>query len=123
MKEKQVKDYDKFMLRFPDGMRDAIAEMAKNNGRSMNSEIIQILGEAIYGLPQDDFEQMYEYVTTEKPTDEVEWRVRDRMLTQLVFEISSRLERETALLKTLFELRAPDGTYRPNAQSDDSKST
>lgn len=43
MTEKQVRDYDKFMLRFPDGMRDAIAERAKQNGRSMNSEIIQIL--------------------------------------------------------------------------------
>lgn len=47
MKEKQVKDYDKFMLRFPDGMRDAIAERAKKNGRSMNSEIVQILHDAL----------------------------------------------------------------------------
>lgn len=43
MSEKQVRDYDKFMLRFPDGMRDAIAEKAKLNGRSMNSEIIAAL--------------------------------------------------------------------------------
>ncbi|ASC63596.1 hypothetical protein B9P52_04495 [Achromobacter denitrificans] len=34
---------DKFMLRFPDGMRDQIAELAKANGRSMNAEIIQRL--------------------------------------------------------------------------------
>lgn len=26
MSEKPVREYDKFMLRFPDGMRDAIAE-------------------------------------------------------------------------------------------------
>lgn len=38
---------DKFNLRFPDGMRDAIAERAKLNGRSMNSEIIQVLQDAI----------------------------------------------------------------------------
>lgn len=31
---------DKFMLRMPDGMRDRIAESAKANNRSMNSEII-----------------------------------------------------------------------------------
>ena len=37
------------MLRFPDGMRDAVAERAKANGRSMNSEIIQILEDAISG--------------------------------------------------------------------------
>ncbi|HFZ9216136.1 TPA: Arc family DNA-binding protein [Salmonella enterica subsp. diarizonae serovar 61:r:-] len=47
MSEKQVRDYDKFMLRFPDGMRDAIAERAKINGRSMNSEIVQILEDAL----------------------------------------------------------------------------
>lgn len=38
---------DKFNLRLPDGMRDAIAERAKANGRSMNSEIVQILQEAL----------------------------------------------------------------------------
>lgn len=38
---------DKFNLRFPDGMRDAIAERAKANGRSMNSEIVQILQDAL----------------------------------------------------------------------------
>lgn len=49
MSEKQVRDYDKFMLRFPDGMRDAIAERAKRNGRSMNAEIVQILENALSG--------------------------------------------------------------------------
>ena len=47
MTEKQVRDYDKFMLRFPDGMRGAIAERAKQNGRSMNSEIVKILDDAL----------------------------------------------------------------------------
>jgi hypothetical protein len=31
---------DRFIVRFPDGMRDRIAEAAKANNRSMNSEII-----------------------------------------------------------------------------------
>lgn len=47
MSEKPVREYDKFMLRFPDGMRDAIAERAKRNGRSMNSEIVQILRDTL----------------------------------------------------------------------------
>lgn len=38
---------DKFTVRFPDGLRDAVAERAKRNGRSMNSEIIQIIEDAI----------------------------------------------------------------------------
>lgn len=49
MSEKSVKDYDKFVVRFPDGLRDAIADRAKANGRSMNSEIVQILEDAIAG--------------------------------------------------------------------------
>lgn len=113
MAEKQVKDYEKFVVRFPDGMRDAIAERAKRNGRSMNSEIVQILGEVVYGLnsDNDDFEKMFEYVTTETPYDEDEWRVRDKMLTQLIFEITARLEKETSRLKALFNIRSPDGFY------------
>ncbi len=34
---------DKFNLRFPDGMREQIADAAKESGRSMNSEIIHRL--------------------------------------------------------------------------------
>lgn len=31
---------DRFIVRFPDGMRDRIAEVAKANNRSMNAEIV-----------------------------------------------------------------------------------
>lgn len=31
---------ERFIIRFPDGMRDRIAEEAKKNGRSMNAEIV-----------------------------------------------------------------------------------
>jgi len=34
------RDSDKFMLRFPDGMRDRIADAAKANNRTMNAEIV-----------------------------------------------------------------------------------
>lgn len=40
MIEKPVREHDKFMLRLPDGMRKRIAELARQNGRSMNAEII-----------------------------------------------------------------------------------
>lgn len=38
---------ERFTVRMPDGLRDAIAERAKSNGRSMNSEIVQILEDAL----------------------------------------------------------------------------
>lgn len=34
------RESDKFMLRFPDGMRDRIADAARAAGRSMNAEIV-----------------------------------------------------------------------------------
>ncbi|WP_288764531.1 Arc family DNA-binding protein [uncultured Enterobacter sp.] len=40
-------EMDRFNVRLPAGMRDAIAERAKANGRSMNSEIVQILQDAL----------------------------------------------------------------------------
>lgn len=40
-------EMDRFNVRLPAGMRDAIAERAKANGRSMNSEIVQILEDAL----------------------------------------------------------------------------
>ena len=35
-----TRDSDKFMLRFPDGMRSHVSEAAERNHRSMNSEIL-----------------------------------------------------------------------------------
>jgi hypothetical protein len=40
---------ERFQVRMPEGMRDLIAQSAKANGRSMNSEIIEQL-EVAYGL-------------------------------------------------------------------------
>lgn len=41
------------MLRFPDGMREAIKRAAEANGRSMNAEIIHRLERSIYALPHE----------------------------------------------------------------------
>ena len=40
---------DKFILRLPDGMRDDLKRIAKANGRSMNSEIIERLSASLKG--------------------------------------------------------------------------
>ncbi|WP_142628090.1 Arc family DNA-binding protein [Rhizobium sp. P007] len=46
---------DKFMLRFPDGMRDEIKHSAEESGRSMNAEIIQRLKSSL----EDDRHDYY----------------------------------------------------------------
>lgn len=49
MTEKENPNFiERFTVRMPDGMRDAIAERAKENGRSMNSEVVDILNNALY---------------------------------------------------------------------------
>lgn len=35
-----AKDQDKYVMRFPEGMRDSIKAAAKSNNRSLNAEII-----------------------------------------------------------------------------------
>lgn len=42
---------DKFVVRLPQGMRDRIAEVAKQHHRSMNSEIIARLEHSLLDLP------------------------------------------------------------------------
>ncbi|KFA58967.1 hypothetical protein GAPWKB11_0856 [Gilliamella apicola] len=44
---------DKFTVRFPEGMRDKIAEQAKKNNRSMNAEIILALEKYLESQKQD----------------------------------------------------------------------
>jgi hypothetical protein len=47
MSDYPSQEMDRFNVRLPAGMREAIAKRAKENGRSMNSEIVQILDDAL----------------------------------------------------------------------------
>lgn len=38
---------DQFALRMPDGLRDRVKELADENGRSMNSELVKIIKDAV----------------------------------------------------------------------------
>ena len=40
---------DKFVIRLPEGMREEIAERAKANGRSMNSEMVMMMRNQLDG--------------------------------------------------------------------------
>ena len=48
MSNSDNKDFiERFTVRMPTGMRDDIAKIADENGRSMNSEIVQVLQDYI----------------------------------------------------------------------------
>ncbi|CAI2142038.1 Arc family DNA-binding protein [Serratia marcescens] len=51
---KGMRNIAPFGLRMPDQLREAVTERAKANGRSMNSEIVQILEDAIYNRNYDE---------------------------------------------------------------------
>lgn len=54
MAESKVQDNDKFLLRLPDGLRDRISDMAAENGRSMNAQILFMIGAQMNGIPVAD---------------------------------------------------------------------
>ncbi|MGY0161456.1 Arc family DNA-binding protein [Edwardsiella tarda] len=102
MSDKQVKDYDKFNVRFPDGMRDAIAKRAKQNGRSMNSEIVKILEESVSKPPQgDEWKLLYFDNPDVSKNDDIKEKNKkiDSLITTLSEEISDRSEKIQDLLK------------------------
>nr|WP_195606431.1 Arc family DNA-binding protein [Klebsiella oxytoca] len=63
-------EMDRFNVRLPSGMREAIAERAKANGRSMNSEIVSILEERLYcgdgDLDDMDVNEMLEVIKMQR---------------------------------------------------------
>jgi hypothetical protein len=64
---------DKFMLRLPDGMRDAIKESAKKNNRSMNAEIVVALEtflDIIGGKPLRDYDKLESFDHRGLPEEE-----------------------------------------------------
>jgi len=75
---------DKFVVRLPDGMREQVAEVARKNHRSMNSEIIDRLEQSLIN-PQFEPAQA-DATTTEELKSELTraYRIIDRLLLNAV---------------------------------------
>jgi len=67
---------DKFVVRLPDGMRERIADVARNHHRSMNSEIIARLEQSL--IQEDSL------------GDELNLRLHERELLQRFRQLSRR---------------------------------
>lgn len=91
---------DKFNLRFPDGMRDAIADRAKANGRSMNSEILKILADALYLDSQPDawLERLMSYIEERNPESDDDREVFAHAINEALKEVVKRIEKENERL-------------------------
>ena len=73
---------DKFVVRFPDDMRDRIAEVAKHNHRSMNSEIVARLESSLKQDQVMDYNNPVALNENEITAHERELLQRFRQLTQ-----------------------------------------
>ncbi|MFB1011733.1 MAG: Arc family DNA-binding protein [Thiopseudomonas sp.] len=73
---------DKFVVRFPDDMRDRIAEVAKHNHRSMNSEIVARLETSLKQDQVMDYNNPVALNENEITVHERELLQRFRQLTQ-----------------------------------------
>ena len=89
---------DRFQLRLPDGLRARIARAAKDNGRSMNSEIVSIL-EAHYPEPP----------TMEEINAELRLLTRTIKSPMSKFDLSETLNLIGKLRDKLAEMPFPEG--------------
>lgn len=79
------RDSDKFMLRFPEGMRERIAEVAKANGRSMNSEIVSRLEQSF------QFESSGSLLAVQPSAEALDARLKQ--LSEAVAEVAELMKR------------------------------
>ena len=73
---------EQFQLRLPDGMREALAELAARNGRSMNAEIVTAL--AMYFAKEDAALKESQSIATALKDLLDRLANQDRKLTELI---------------------------------------
>ncbi|HHW0480906.1 TPA: Arc family DNA-binding protein [Escherichia coli] len=113
MAEKQVKDYEKFVVRFPDGMRDVVAERARRNGRSMNSEIVDIISNAVSqpALAQEGIDYLLG-LTEPGEIEKLSAKEKNKIYGLLIDAsaiLAHRLESESNNLRRILYLISRDG--------------
>lgn len=104
---------ERFTVRMPDGMRDAIAERAKRNGRSMNSEIVAIIANAISqpALAQEGIEfilGLTEPGEIEKLSDKEKSSIHGTLVDAASI-MAKNLETESYNLRRVLYLLSQDG--------------
>ncbi|GGM17013.1 Arc family DNA-binding protein [Pseudomonas asuensis] len=93
---------EKFVLRLPEGMRERIAEVARNHHRSMNSEIISYLEQS---LVQDGLLEADPDMRMDSPT----LSLHERDLLQRFRQLSSR--QQNALIALIADDLEPVGEH------------
>ena len=94
-----------FGLRMPEDLREAVSERAKENGRSMNSEIIDMIGKALVSpsLNDEEFVYMLEVATTERMTEK-DKVLAESTLLQMAEKLTEKIDRDTSSLKQVIAM-------------------
>lgn len=94
---KSVREYDRFIVRLPDGLKDRLASRAAANNRSMNSEIVDLLETGINEQAVNDLRSLieeYERISRQR-----------KLLAASVMEVD---DRQRAVLLSIKAIAAGD---------------
>ncbi|RJT47248.1 Arc family DNA-binding protein [Rahnella woolbedingensis] len=102
-------EMDRFNVRLPAGMRESIAERAKANGRSMNSELILIIDEALknpFTRAPDESKLMKAYsdLACNRPSNEDEMAEWEEKMNTLLFNLFENMTEQTNMYQLLKSL-------------------
>ncbi|CDZ82986.1 Arc-like DNA binding domain protein [Citrobacter koseri] len=99
---------ERFTVRMPDGMREAVAERAKENGRSMNSEIVDMIAKSLNSSALTDEELVYMLeMATEDNISSLSEDDRSHvepLLMQIAEKLTARIENETSSLRKVLSM-------------------
>ncbi|HDG0630520.1 TPA: Arc family DNA-binding protein [Serratia marcescens] len=102
-------EMDRFNIRLPSGMREAIAERAKGNGRSMNAELIIIIDEALknpFSRAPDESKLMkaYNELACNRPSNYDEMVKWEEKMNTLLFNLLENMTEQTNMYQLLKSL-------------------
>jgi hypothetical protein len=105
-------ELDRFIVRFPDGMRDRIAAAAAAAGRSMNTEIVKRLSEydelaAHLGALHQQISQLHAKATELALENERLRKTRSKESDQALQEQAQRLSQQVSMLIARLEKADP----------------
>lgn len=105
-----------FNLRMPSEMKDELAERAKRNGRSMNSEIVQILEDALSGesLNMDaEFLEVFNQATHAQHDTIEEFDAVNEKVDWLINKLMEKIDKESANVRALLKAKQKYAIKKP----------
>lgn len=111
-----ARDDPQFNLRMTQELKEMISNRAKSNGRSMNSEIIQILHDSLVGstLNMDaEFLKVFNEVTHLQPETIEEFDAVNEKVDWLIDKLMEKIDRESANVRALLQAKKNLSNKKP----------